>query len=355
MSRLPANTIRCQLWLVLLAFVASPVLAAPANAKLVPVLITAAKKEFDGGNFERAGELYLQIWQQDNSLMVALNNAGRAYQMAGRLEKADELYRLYLQQPQAEPAGIAKVRGYQAELQVARADLKVEGAARAESEGKFALAAQLWHDAERLVPDRWPWVLRGARAEQQAGRPAEAAEGYQRYLAGASIDAPERAEALRWQGELPADLVEAAAAKVTGKPQPRSGGRLAGTVTLTAGVVLDVVAAGSWLWAHQIRSDVDAALGLWVQAGRAVFDLPSGRYAWRELSREPLPLDTLALPLLLPLRPACACVCATASISLLMRASAAASCRRRRSAGAWPAPPRSLPATPPAASGPTRR
>lgn len=41
------------------------------------------------------------------------------------------------------------------------------------------------------------------------------------------------------------------------------------------------------------RSDVDAALGLWVQAGRAVFDLPSGRYAWRELSREPLPLDTL--------------------------------------------------------------
>ncbi len=41
------------------------------------------------------------------------------------------------------------------------------------------------------------------------------------------------------------------------------------------------------------RGDVDAALGLWVQAGRAVFDLPSGRYAWRELTREPLPLATL--------------------------------------------------------------
>ncbi len=41
------------------------------------------------------------------------------------------------------------------------------------------------------------------------------------------------------------------------------------------------------------RPDVDAALTLWVQAGRAVFDLPTGRYAWRELSREPLPLDTL--------------------------------------------------------------
>ncbi len=42
--------------------------------------------------------------------------------------------------------------------------------------------------------------------------------------------------------------------------------------------------------------DVHAALGLWVQAGRAVFDLsegPSGRYAWRELTREPLPLERL--------------------------------------------------------------
>lgn len=41
------------------------------------------------------------------------------------------------------------------------------------------------------------------------------------------------------------------------------------------------------------EADVLAALGLWVQAGRAVFDLPAQRYAWRELSREPLPLDTL--------------------------------------------------------------
>lgn len=39
--------------------------------------------------------------------------------------------------------------------------------------------------------------------------------------------------------------------------------------------------------------DVEAALGLWVQAGRAVFDLPSGRYAWRELARDPLPLEDL--------------------------------------------------------------
>ncbi|WP_431050086.1 SWIM zinc finger family protein [Roseateles sp. L2-2] len=41
------------------------------------------------------------------------------------------------------------------------------------------------------------------------------------------------------------------------------------------------------------KADVDAALGLWVQAGRAVFDLPTHRYAWRELAREPLPMETL--------------------------------------------------------------
>lgn len=41
------------------------------------------------------------------------------------------------------------------------------------------------------------------------------------------------------------------------------------------------------------EADVQAALSLWVQAGRAVYDLPARRYAWRELSREPLPLEQL--------------------------------------------------------------
>lgn len=41
------------------------------------------------------------------------------------------------------------------------------------------------------------------------------------------------------------------------------------------------------------QSDVRAALGLWVQAGRAVVDLPGACFAWRELAREPLPLAQL--------------------------------------------------------------
>ena len=41
--------------------------------------------------------------------------------------------------------------------------------------------------------------------------------------------------------------------------------------------------------------DVRAALTRWAQAGRAVFDLPSQRWAWRELLREPLAPEQLRL------------------------------------------------------------
>ncbi|WP_225782823.1 SWIM zinc finger family protein [Xenophilus sp. Marseille-Q4582] len=41
------------------------------------------------------------------------------------------------------------------------------------------------------------------------------------------------------------------------------------------------------------RADVSAALALWTQAGRAVYDIAAGRFAWRELMREPLDLRQL--------------------------------------------------------------
>ena len=41
------------------------------------------------------------------------------------------------------------------------------------------------------------------------------------------------------------------------------------------------------------EADVHAALGQWVQTGRAVRDLAQQRYAWRELAREPLPMQAL--------------------------------------------------------------
>ncbi|MDF3834901.1 SWIM zinc finger family protein [Cupriavidus basilensis] len=43
------------------------------------------------------------------------------------------------------------------------------------------------------------------------------------------------------------------------------------------------------------EADVRAALASWLQAGRAVYDLPAARFAWRELSRDPLMLEQLLL------------------------------------------------------------
>lgn len=66
--------------------------AAPPS-KIAAALINAAQKEFDAGNFERAGDLFHQIWRQDNSQVAALYNAARAYHLAGRADAAGELYR----------------------------------------------------------------------------------------------------------------------------------------------------------------------------------------------------------------------------------------------------------------------
>ena len=72
---------------------AGPVLAAPPKSKVVTALIGAAQKEFDGGNFDRAGELFLDVWKQDKTQTAALYNASRAMHLAGNLDKADDLYR----------------------------------------------------------------------------------------------------------------------------------------------------------------------------------------------------------------------------------------------------------------------
>ena len=54
---------------------------------------------------------------------------------------------------------------------------------------------------------------------------------------------------------------------------------------------VDELAAATQLGAGEVR----AALTAWAQAGRAVYDLPQGRWAWRELLREPLTPGQLRL------------------------------------------------------------
>jgi TolA-binding protein len=70
--------------------------APPDKARALQNLIAAAQREVDAANFERAAQLFLEIWRQDKSLPIVLYNAARAHHLAGKLDKADELYNEYL-------------------------------------------------------------------------------------------------------------------------------------------------------------------------------------------------------------------------------------------------------------------
>jgi tetratricopeptide (TPR) repeat protein len=233
--------------------------AAAPSSKVAQALTNAAQKEFDAGNFERAGDLFLQIWQHDKSQMAALYNAARAFHLGGKLDAADDLYRELLGSGRLDEAQAAKVKGFQTELQGRRANAKADEAGRAETAGNYSLAAQLWADAGRLAPKKYAWMLRGARAEQLAGHADAALKGYERVLAEAPTDAPERKDALRWRLELK-PIAGSAAQEPTkralgieanaSKPESNSesqaqtkGSPVAGYVTLTAGV-LSLIAGG---------------------------------------------------------------------------------------------------------------
>ena len=171
------------------------------RSKVVQTLITAAQKEFDAANFERAGQLFLEIWRQDKTLPPALYNAARAWHLAGKLDKADALYREYLALPGIEAAARSKIDEHLADLRLRRSEAYADDAAQAEKAANFALAVRLWGEALQIQP-RPAWLLRRARAEHLAGNAEAATKGYDRYLELATETAPERADALRWRAEL---------------------------------------------------------------------------------------------------------------------------------------------------------
>lgn len=90
------------------ALVPAPVLA---RGGTVEAMIAAAQREFDAGNFARAGGLFLAIWRQgpssDRTQLAALYNAARAYQLAEELDQAEALFR----ELAAYPAGAVRRGG----------------------------------------------------------------------------------------------------------------------------------------------------------------------------------------------------------------------------------------------------
>jgi len=214
---------------------AAPALAAPQRSKFVAVLITAAQKEFDAANFERAGDLFLDIWREDKEARAALYNAARAYHLAGKLDKAEELYAEFLALPDVDASTLSKVQGQQADIRAKRADQKADTAARAEGAGDYRLAVALWGDAIRLNDAKPAWHLRYARALHLDGQKDAALGAYDRYLAQVPADTPERAQARAWRDEVAPALTVTAAPRDQPAAAPRPA--IAAMVTLGAGIL----------------------------------------------------------------------------------------------------------------------
>ena len=98
------------------AWLLPPLLALPAPllAQTRPsnVVFAAAQKEFGAGHFERAGELFLEVWQQGKAERPALYNAARAFHLAGKLDKAEALYREFQALPDQDAAVAAKIPAF---------------------------------------------------------------------------------------------------------------------------------------------------------------------------------------------------------------------------------------------------
>ncbi len=172
------------------------------KSKVVQALITAAQKEFDAGNFDRAGELFLEIYRQDPETRAALYNAARAYQLAGKIDKADELFHELMAIADLEPTLKTKAAAQVDGLLQKRGERKADEADRAEKAGQYGAAAGLWGEAVKLAPAKTPWLLRYARTLHLAGQGAAALEVYNRYLAATPEDSSDRAQVKAWRDEL---------------------------------------------------------------------------------------------------------------------------------------------------------
>ncbi len=198
---------RLRLWTCALALTTAlapcqPAFAAAPKGKVVQALIAAAQKEFEAGNFDRAGELFVEIWRQDPESRPALYNAARAYQLAGKLDRADELYHELLAIADLDPGLKTKGQTQLGILQGQQGQRKADEADRAEKAGQHAAAAGLWGEAVRYVPAKLLWSLRHARALHASAQWAAALAAYDRYLAATPATAEDRAQVGAWRGEV---------------------------------------------------------------------------------------------------------------------------------------------------------
>ena len=165
------------------------------RSKAAQTMAATAMKSYQDGKYDRAAELFLNAWRTDPDNSSLLYNAARATHLHGKLDRAEELYREFRTQAKREPMLDEKAKTYLDELRLKRAEAKADEAAEAGKAGDAAAAAQLYRLAADGAPERPEYCFRAAKAELQAGRPAEARAALDAYLKKAPAAAPDRPEA----------------------------------------------------------------------------------------------------------------------------------------------------------------
>ncbi len=180
--------------LLLLIVNLQPALAIDGK-KTAKALAQQAAKAFEAGEMDRAAQAYLEAWHTDGSEPNYLYGAARAEQSAGQGERAEEHYRQFIALGTADPARVAKAKGYLTEFAGVRSDEKVQAGDRAAKRSEWPVAAAAYSEAWQLRQDRLAVLLKAARAAKEAGNQPQAETWLRSYLERAPPNAPDRAEA----------------------------------------------------------------------------------------------------------------------------------------------------------------
>ena len=171
--------------------VARPAVGAAA---IVESLASQAMAAFKAGQFERAIELYLAAYMQDQSQAVLLFNAARVAHSGRLYERAEELYQRVLEHPQSASEKKTAAQTYLTGLRRDRAEATAARARQLSEQGKYQEAAVEFRSACRQLPERVEWLLAAARASSHVGELLLAEKDYVEYLERA-MPSPTRGDA----------------------------------------------------------------------------------------------------------------------------------------------------------------
>lgn len=184
--------------LVSLATAPNPAVATPAAAQKIAL---QAKKAYDSEQFDRAADLYLAA-HREQAVAGYLYAAARAAHQAGKLDRAEELYRRALQSADL-PAEMREKAGAHLEsIATRRAEQRADEAEALQKATKYAEAAEVWRSAAALQPGRAVYLCRAGRAAKLAGDRAAAVRDYSACRGKAGEGTAEIAEAERALAEL---------------------------------------------------------------------------------------------------------------------------------------------------------